>query len=65
MLEVEVHVVDILSTTNITEPKQIIQYFIRISKLWAHWHQDHMVCNMSSSTKMFKVTNMIWPFLAT
>ena len=33
MLEVEVHVEDILSTIDLTEPKRIIQYFIWISKL--------------------------------
>lgn len=33
MLEIEVHVMNILSNTDLTQPKETIQYFISINKL--------------------------------
>lgn len=61
MFEVEVHVMDIISTIDLTYPKQIIQYFIWNSKLWAQWYQDHMVYNISSSMKMLKLQTQFDP----
>lgn len=33
MLEIEVHVMNILSNTDLAQPKETIQYFISINKL--------------------------------